>query len=60
MYVLYTACNRYVNEFLFQELVLCENISQALVFTDLSQAHKFKEMLFERCSLNCSINTFIA
>ncbi len=58
-YVLLTIQNTYFVEYLIGELVLSHSISEAMVFTSWIQATRFKEMLYEKCAINCSINTFI-
>lgn len=58
-YVLLTNQETYFVEYLISELVLSQNISEAMIFNDLNTAEKFKQMLFICCELNCSINTYI-
>lgn len=58
-YVLLTNEQTYFVEYLIGELVLSQNISEAMIFSDFITAKKFKKMLFTCCELNCSVNTFI-
>ena len=58
-YVLFTDTETYVVEYLLGELILSSSISEALVFTDKLQALQFKQLLFEKCRLNTSVNTYI-
>jgi hypothetical protein len=58
-YVLLTADETYVVEYLLQQLILSESISEAMVFDDMELALKFKKMLWECCGLQCSVNTYI-
>ena len=58
-YVLYTYDERYFVEFLLKQLVLSKSITEAMIFDDIIMAKKFKEMLLEKCSLECSVNTYI-
>ncbi len=59
MYVLFTDQNTYVVEYLLNELVLSKNCTEAMVFKQEEIAHKFKALLFARCGIRCSVNTFI-
>ena len=58
-YVLYTDDERYFVEFLLKQLVLSRSITEAMVFDDFITAQKFKEMLREKCRIECSVNTYI-
>ena len=59
-YVLYTDDERYFVEFLLKQLVLSSSITEAMIFDDIIMAKKFKEMLREKCRLECSVNTYIS
>tara|TARA_R110002020_G_scaffold83213_6_gene206195 strand:+ start:740 stop:943 length:204 start_codon:yes stop_codon:yes gene_type:complete len=58
-YVLLVKNGTYFVEYLLHELVLSDSITEAMTFDDSETAHKFKQMLFERCKLDCSVNTYI-
>lgn len=58
-YVLFTDTETYVVEYLLGELILSTSISEALVFTDESQALQFKQLLYRDCRLTTSVNTYI-
>lgn len=59
MYVLLTEKDNYFVEYLFSNLVLSDSIVEAMKFDDFITANKFKNMLFQKCKLVTSINTFI-
>lgn len=59
MFVLMTENNTYFVEYLLNQLVLTESISEAMKFDNEEIAFKFKNMLFRMCNLNVSVNTFI-
>jgi hypothetical protein len=59
MYVLLTLQNTYFVEYLIGTLVLSNSIYDAMVFSDLETAVKFKKMLFLTCELQTSVSTFI-
>ena len=46
-------------EFLLKQPVLSKGITEALTFDDLNIAIRFKEMLQEKCNLECSVNRYI-
>lgn len=58
-FVLFTADGQYVVEYLFKQLVVTSNISEALTFDNNSSAQAFKKRLEEECDLDCSVNTYI-
>ncbi|WP_282143997.1 hypothetical protein [Cellulophaga baltica] len=58
-YVLFTADNKYVVEYLLRQLVLSTSITEALIFENYDLAVGFKRMLVKDCKLECSINTYI-
>lgn len=58
-YVLMTDGNNYFVEYLLNELIISDSISEAMVFTDINLAKKFKEMLNNNCNLIVNISTFI-
>ena len=58
-YVLMTDGNNYFVEYLLSELIMSDSISEAMVFTDINLARKFKEMLNNNCKLVVNISTFI-
>ncbi len=59
MYVLLTSDEKYVSEYLLNELILSDSISEALTFDDETKALRFKKILVERCQITCSVNTYI-
>ena len=59
MYVLLTLQNTYFVEYLIGTLVVSNSIYDAMVFSDLDTALKFKKMLLITCELQTSISTFI-
>lgn len=59
MYVLLTDKDTYFVEYLLNQLVLSDSITEAMKFDNEITALKFKEMLYHICGLKCSINTFI-
>ena len=62
MYVLLTAHSTdyaYFVEFLFNELVLSSNVSEAMVFDNFISAQKFQEVLHDQTSFKFSINPII-
>lgn len=58
-YVLYTSDNEYVVEFLLNQLVLSKSITEAKVFKKSENPHAFKDLLFKKFDLICSVNTYI-
>ena len=58
-FVLLTASNEYVVEYLLQQLILSKNISEALTFDNEFTALAFKDRLIKMCNLDCSVNTYI-
>lgn len=59
MYILLTAKENYFVEYLFNSLIISDSITEAMIFEDIEQAKKFKQMLQEQCKLKTSISTFI-
>lgn len=59
MFVLVTEHHTYFVEYLFNELILSNSITEAMLFDNIDTAHRFKTMLYSCCDLKCSINTFI-
>ena len=59
MYILLTVKENYFVEYLFNSLIISDSITEAMIFEDIEQAKKFKEMLQEQCKLKTSISTFI-
>ena len=59
MYLLLTAKENYFVEYLFNSLIISDSITEAMIFEDIEQAKKFKQMLQEQCKLKTSISTFI-
>lgn len=58
-YVLLTEDQSYFVEYLLGELILSNSISEAMKFDDELVALKFKTMLYRRCRLTTSVNTYI-
>ena len=58
-YVLLVQDGTYFVEYLLNELILSDSITEAMTFDNYDTAIKFKQMLHERCKLNCSVNTYI-
>ncbi len=58
-YVLFTSKEQYFVEYLLEQLILSNSISEAMVFDDMELALRFKKMLGEKCYLDCSVNTYI-
>lgn len=58
-YVLMTKQELYFVEYLLNELVFSDSISEAMLFHDLIVAGKFKEMLIEKCELHTLISRVI-
>ncbi|MDO6490980.1 MAG: hypothetical protein ABJD66_00050 [Cellulophaga sp.] len=58
-FVLFTADNKYVVEYLLQQLILSDSITEALIFEEYDLAVGFRKMLAKNCKLDCSINTYI-
>ncbi|MCL5244265.1 hypothetical protein M4I21_00485 [Cellulophaga sp. 20_2_10] len=58
-FVLFTAENKYVVEYLLQQLILSDSITEALIFDNYDLAIGFRKMLVKNCNLDCSINTYI-
>ncbi len=58
-FILFTSDNQYVVEYLLNHLILSTSISEALTFQDHYSAMEFKERLFQECSIECSVNTYI-
>jgi hypothetical protein len=58
-YVLLTSEETYFVEYLLNQLILSQSISQAMVFDNYDTAQRFKSMLYVNCQLNCSVNTYI-
>lgn len=58
-YVLLTDKATYFVEYLLNQLILSDSITEAMTFADYDTAYKFKEMLLTSCQLKCSINTYI-
>ncbi len=58
-YVLYTPSNEYVVEYLLKQLILSKSITKALSFDDEEIAIGFKDLVFEDCKIDCSVNTYI-
>ncbi|PXX30410.1 hypothetical protein C7972_10233 [Arenibacter sp. ARW7G5Y1] len=58
-FVLYTADNKYVVEYLLKQLILSDSITEALIFDNHEIAIGFRKMLATDCQLQCSINTYI-
>lgn len=59
MYILLTVKENYFVEYLFNSLIISDSITEAMIFEDIEQAKKFKQMLQEQCKLKTSISTFI-
>lgn len=59
MYILLTEQYTYFVEYLLNQLILSNSISEAMVFEDKETALKFRDMLFTCCNLKCSVNTYI-
>ncbi|AIY13874.1 hypothetical protein [Cellulophaga baltica] len=58
-FVLFTADNKYVVEYLLKQLILSDSITEALIFESHEIAIGFRKMLAKDCQLHCSINTYI-
>lgn len=58
-YILLTQGGTYFVEYLLNELILSDSMTEAMTFDNYDTALKFKQHLFERCNLNCSVNTYI-
>ncbi len=58
-FVLFTADHQYVVEYLFNQLVLSNSISEALIFESHALAIRFQKTLKADFKLQCSINTYI-
>ncbi len=58
-YVLMTDQSLYFVEYLCNELVFSDTLSQAMIFNDLDVAGKFKDMLLEKCKVYTTINPII-
>lgn len=59
MYVLITINGNYFVEYLFNELIMSDSITEAMTFEDLETATKFKNMLNNVCNIIVNISTFI-
>ncbi|WP_081980955.1 hypothetical protein [Cellulophaga sp. Hel_I_12] len=58
-YVLFSSDHQYVVEYLFNQLVLSNSISEALIFENYELAIRFQKTIVEECKCQCSINTYI-